>query len=252
MKIKYPINLKQILLFSSLIILVLGVSTILVSTLVRLDDKIKAEENNFTINERTAETIQSKFENMQSNSFVLFEAVSKLENQDEIKNLEQIFFNANQDILFIYSTDTGYRNNPGNENSFSLEDKAMSFLNSTHADSQKVKFFNTSSLLGIPSVIFLYEYGAANSLKTGAVCLSVQTLAELMSTGSNNATILVNENSEIIINPDYQSGEKEYPAVKKIISEVSSNPSENNAQTSIDGIFTAVHQIKNDLFVITT
>ena len=252
MKIKYPINLKQILLFSSLIILVLGVSTILVSTLVRLDDKIKAEENNFTINERTAETIQSKFENMQSNSFVLFEAVSKLENQDEIKNLEQIFFNANQDILFIYSTDTGYRNNPGNENSFSLEDKAMSFLNSTHADSQKVKFFNTSSLLGIPSVIFLYEYGAANSLKSGAVCLSVQTLAELMSTGSNNATILVNENSEIIINPDYQSGEKEYPAVKKIISEVSSNPSENNAQTSVDGIFTAVHQIKNDLFVITT
>ena len=44
MKIKYPISLKQILLFSFLIILVLGVSTALVSTLVRADDKIKAEE----------------------------------------------------------------------------------------------------------------------------------------------------------------------------------------------------------------
>ena len=46
MKIKYPISLKQILLFSFLIILVLGVSTSLVSTLIRADDRIKAEENN--------------------------------------------------------------------------------------------------------------------------------------------------------------------------------------------------------------
>ena len=50
-KIKHPISLKHILLFSSLIILVLGVSTFLVSTLVRSDDKLKAEENNYTIND---------------------------------------------------------------------------------------------------------------------------------------------------------------------------------------------------------
>ena len=76
MKIKYPISLKQILLFSFLIILVLGVSTTLVSTLIRTDDKIKAEENNFALNGRTAQTVQSVFENFQNNSFVLFEAFS--------------------------------------------------------------------------------------------------------------------------------------------------------------------------------
>lgn len=54
MKIKYPISLKQILLFSFLIILVLGVSTSLVSTLIRADDRIKAEENNLALNSRTA------------------------------------------------------------------------------------------------------------------------------------------------------------------------------------------------------
>ena len=60
-KIKFPIALKHILLFSSLIILVLGLTTFLVSTLVRGNDRIKAEENNHTINARTAETIQIEF-----------------------------------------------------------------------------------------------------------------------------------------------------------------------------------------------
>ncbi|MBQ1661081.1 MAG: hypothetical protein II054_01130, partial [Treponema sp.] len=75
-KIKYPISLKQILLFSFLIILVLGVSTALVSTLVRQDDKIKAEENNLALNGRTAQTVQNSFENMKSNSYLLFESFS--------------------------------------------------------------------------------------------------------------------------------------------------------------------------------
>ena len=68
MKIKYPISLKQILLFSFLIILVLGVSTSLVSTLIRADDRIKAEENNLALNSRTAQTDETEFENIKSNT----------------------------------------------------------------------------------------------------------------------------------------------------------------------------------------
>ena len=80
MKIKYPISLKQILLFSFLIILGLGVSTALVSTLIRTDDRIKAEENNLALNGRTAQTVQASFDNIQSNSYVLFEAFSAAAN----------------------------------------------------------------------------------------------------------------------------------------------------------------------------
>ena len=76
MKIKYPISLKQIALFSFLIILVLGVSTALVSTLVRADDKIRAEENNLALNGRTAQTVRTSLDNIQGNSYVLFEAFS--------------------------------------------------------------------------------------------------------------------------------------------------------------------------------
>ena len=70
-KIKFPIALKHILLFSFLIILVLGLTTFLVSTLVRGDDRRKAEENNHTINARTAQTVQQTFTNAQKNSTIL-------------------------------------------------------------------------------------------------------------------------------------------------------------------------------------
>ena len=86
MKIKYPISLKQILLFSFLIILVLGVSTALVSTLVHADDRIKAEENNLALNGRTAQTVQSAFENIQSNSYMLFEAFAAVKGTSQKKN----------------------------------------------------------------------------------------------------------------------------------------------------------------------
>ena len=87
-KIKFPISLKHILLFSALIILVLGVSTFLVSTLVRGDDRRKAEENNHTINARTAETVQLTFSSVQNNSYILFDAVSKLNDKTKLHKLQ--------------------------------------------------------------------------------------------------------------------------------------------------------------------
>ena len=112
MKIKFPISLKQILLFSFLIILVLGVSTTLISTLIRADDKIKAEENNFALNGRTAQTVEASFENIQNNSFVLFEAFSAVNSAAAKKELGDAFFRSNQDVLFVFSPETELLVNP--------------------------------------------------------------------------------------------------------------------------------------------
>ena len=83
-----------------MIILVLGVSTTLVSTMIRTDDRIKAEENNLTLNGRTSQTLQSSFENIQNNSFVLFEALSKFSDSTYKNDLIQTFFKSNPDALF--------------------------------------------------------------------------------------------------------------------------------------------------------
>lgn len=115
MKIKYPISLKQILLFSFLIILVLGVSTSLVSTLIRADDRIKAEENNLALNSRTAQTVETAFENIKSNTYFLFEAFYAVNDSKQKAALAQSFFRSNQDVLFVSSEETGLLFNPSYE-----------------------------------------------------------------------------------------------------------------------------------------
>ena len=115
MKIKYPISLKQILLFSFLIILVLGVSTSLVSTLIRADDRIKAEENNLALNSRTAQTVETAFENIKSNTYFLFEAFYAVNDSKQKAALAQSFFRSNQDVLFVSSEETGLLFNPSAE-----------------------------------------------------------------------------------------------------------------------------------------
>ena len=259
MKIKFPISLKQILLFSFLIILVLGVSTALVSGLVRNDDRIKAEENNFALNGRTAQTVESSFENIQGNSYVLFEAFETTDSVIQQDKLADSFFRSNPDVLFISSPQTGLLFSPEGAD---FEDAVEDFLESPQAASvisndspdQSAVYYNASAIFDCPSIIFIYKYGPLNAVNTGIVGLNTEFLAELMATGSNNTTILVDSNANILINPDFASTEKVRNDFLDIIKVLLNNPQESNAQNQDKetGVFTAVHQIKDDLFVITT
>ena len=258
-KIKFPISLKHILLFSALIILVLGVSTFLVSTLVRGDDRRKAEENNHTINARTAETVQLTFSSVQNNSYILFDAVSKLNGktaQNAGSDSEQLvsdFFNVNRDVVFIFSPDTDLKINPSYSNENIEPDAVLNFIKSKNLEGAKV--YNSNELLN-PSVVLFFKYGPSNVIKTAAVGLDTNALASLMSTGSNNATLLVDENTNVLINPDFESKDKKYAEAFELIDYINNKTDTDNTQSLIETLngkkFIAVHKIKNDLFVITT
>ncbi len=260
-KIKFPISLKHILLFSALIILVLGVSTFLVSTLVRGDDRRKAEENNHTINARTAETVQLTFSSVQNNSYILFDAVSKLNGKNKTAQvsasdselLVSDFFNVNRDVIFIFSPDTDLQINPSYSNKNIEPDAVLNFIKSKNLESAKV--YNSNELLN-PSVVLFFKYGPSNVIKTAAVGLDTNALASLMSTGSNNATLLVDENTNVLINPDFESKDKKYAEAFELIDYINNKTDTDNTQSLIETLngkkFMAVHKIKNDLFVITT
>ena len=260
-KIKFPISLKHILLFSALIILVLGVSTFLVSTLVRGDDRRKAEENNHTINARTAETVQLTFSSVQNNSYILFDAVSKLNGKNKTTQasdsdselLVSDFFNVNKDVIFIFSPDTDLQINPSYSNENIEPDAVLNFIKSKNLESAKV--YNSNELLN-PSVVLFFKYGPSNVVKTAAVGLDTNALASLMSTGSNNATLLVDDNTNVLINPDFESKDKKYAEAFELIDYINNKTDTDNTQNLIETLngkkFMAVHKIKNDLFVITT
>jgi len=125
-----------------LIILVPGVSTFPVSTLFRKDDRIKSEESNFALNGRTAQTIQTAFEDIQSNSFVFIEAYSVIKSEKEKESPAEIFFRSNHDVLFVSSAESALFFNPSvtdyqeNVTTFLTEKEALSF--------EKTAYYNAS------------------------------------------------------------------------------------------------------------
>ena len=259
-KIKYPIALKHILLFSVLIILVLGLTTFLVSTLVRGDDKRKAEENNHTINARTAETAQMAFSNVQKNSYTLFDATSKLKlsgdkNEKAAAALLDDFFRVNDDVIFILSPDTGFKVNPAFKEKNIARNSVDAFVKARMGGAT-VEYFNAKEALGFDSVVFAYNYGPANAQKSAAVGLDTKVLADLMSSGANNTTILVDQNSRVLINPDYESQETNYSAAQELIDSIKNKPETDNTQSLVETEqgrkFISVHRTKDNLYVITS
>ena len=268
-KIKFPIALKHILLFSFLIILVLGLTTFLVSTLVRGDDRRKAEENNHTINARTAQTVQQTFTNAQKNSYILFDAFSKIKepakkggqaSQEVRASLIADFFRVNDDIIFVSSPDTNLKVNPSFKEKIggaAGEKKLSDFLIANKsAASGKVRYFNARETLDIDSIIFTFQYGPLNSVKNAAVGVDTKALAALMSSGANNATILVDQDSAVLINPDYESELKTYIAAQSLIDSIKDKEGVDNtqslAETENGRKFISVHKTKDNLYVITS
>lgn len=128
---------------------------------------------------------------------------------------------------------------------------AASALSNKSAD-EKAFYLNASEVFEFPAVIIIFKYGPSNDIKNGMVGLNVSSLAELMSTGSSNTTLLVDQKANILINPDFSSTETVCEDMLPFVESLASNPQETNIQESLNGSLVAVHQIKDDLFAITT
>lgn len=253
-KIKFPISLKQILLFSSLIILVLGVSTFLVSTLIRANDRVNAEENNHTINGRTANTIEIIFDDIVNNSFVLFDGTSKVSNNSEKQNLINNYFTSNENVIFISSEDTNLKINPKFDNE--LSSKIKNYI-SDKKTSKEINYYNSTDDLSIPSIVVSYQYGPKNAVKNGFVGLKTEFLSDLMSTGANNTTILIDSKCNILINPDFSDKNKTFLDAKEYVDMLNNSENQDNTMNLVkkadkNSYFISVHSINNNIFAVTT
>lgn len=253
-QIKFPISLKQILLFSSLIILVLGVSTFLVSTLIRTDDRINAEENNHTINGRTASTIQILFDQVINNSYMLFDAESSIRDKNEYARLKEDYFNSNQNVIFVMGGNKAFELNPSYEWKEAFD--ACKQTLTEQGTLKEVEFKNYSEQTGISSILISYPYGPENNVQNGFVCIKTDFLSDIMSTGANNSSLLLDADANILINPDYDSKVKVFEEAKKYINELKDGKTDNTMslvkEEGKDSFFICVHALKNNLYVSTT
>ena len=210
-KVKVPISLKLVSIFSILVIVILVSITLMVSTLVRDDEQKKAEENNLTINTRSAQTIENSILNAQANANGFFNTLILLESEEDYKKKAELLFedycSRNTDTIFLYSSDIGMKANAAFLKAHS--DLAYTFKNwldknpEIKKSVEKGEFVikNISPLFNkaILCILFPHENPVTQKSDFVAVAFNVDNLAEILSTGSYNTSFLINKDGDILI-----------------------------------------------------
>lgn len=263
-KVKVPISLKLVTIFSILVIVALGIAVAAVSIFVRGDEKNKAEANNQTINQRTAESVQTAFLDEQINAVGLLNALHVLpEGDTDAENfLFKDFCNRSNDIIFISSKKTGVlvEEKLLNKNA-GLAEKAQKWISSL-AETSKVtsignaEVVNASSLLNTPALCILFPYTVNGVKETAAVAFNSDSLSNLLTTGSVNSSFLVNKEGEVLIHSDTDKmlkGENlsSLTAVKEFLVSESDNMQSIYPDENGDAWFYAYHRIVGNMLVIT-
>lgn len=215
-KVKFPISLKLGTIFSILIVLVLGTSTLIIYRLLSSEEEAKAEENNQTINSRTATSIESMFMDILSDSNGYLNTLLLLDNDGDFTQKQDILFNdlcaRNSELQFIYTTEGLYKTELkfGETNPESKENFEKWLKSNEKVKNQvlagKFAVENLSPVYEIASICILYPHfnPLSSSTELVAVGFDSKKYDDILATGSFNSTFLVNENGTVLIHSDFE------------------------------------------------
>ena len=210
-RVKHPIGVKLGAIFGSLVIIVLGITVALIYILFANDQRVNAKSNTISLNETTANAVQTKIQNIQGNTNNYLNVIYFIKDDNHFEEEAAYFFEelctANPDILFVYSSELGYspskefvQTNPGGEAVFqSWLDKNPILKNSVNNGNFETK--DLSQALSRPYTLgtfFLYDQSFI------CVAYDVEALKETCFKNSN-ATYVVNNRGEALIYEDNQT-----------------------------------------------
>ncbi len=209
-KVTRPIGITLIVIISIIVIIALGTVTGLVSLFVTQDIKTNAEENNLTINSRTASDCDNRVNNILSATGMFVDILSDADTEAEINNAENILFTHNKEIIGLYhlKKDRMFYNStffskhelsPSVAKSYFEQERIkLSEIQPTTVQVQNVSpFFNTPLL-----ALFFGIGDNAEDFTPVCVLFSSEGMGESFSSGSVNQSFLVNGSSDILIHGD--------------------------------------------------
>jgi adenylate cyclase len=209
--VRYPIGFKLVLIITVLLLVSLGAITALVSVMVSGDVRLTAEENNFTVNRRSAAEAEIILSMIRSNALVLLDTISgsgeaAVSTGGDAAG-DGVFFGRNQDIAAIAVTP-------------SLELVNHRFFLSNEADPALVRAFldaradavdrcrqgdvvllNAAPVFGIPVLVLLYPWQEGGTGEAAAVFFSSNMLTDTFGTGTNQS-FLINDDGDLLVHTD--------------------------------------------------
>jgi adenylate cyclase len=192
-------------IISVLLLVSLGAITLLVSVMVSADVRITAEDNNFTINLRSASEAETALATIQSETLLLLDTLDALSGTEAFlaQTTAALFFRRNPDAAAIV---------PAADGGASLVNEAFfaangldpgridGFIRSETAGSEssgELYLRNAGPAFGVPLLALFFPRGDGAWL----VLFSPESLAGTFGAGAN-LSFLVNDRGDLLIHPD--------------------------------------------------
>jgi adenylate cyclase len=208
-KTKHTISAKLISITSLIVVAALGIITTLVSYYVTNDVRINAEENNLTINSRSAADIENRLESIHSNVYLLLDMIDASGSEGNLsRQATAFFFERNPSIAAVIISDSKTLINTSFFISHELENSVLeSFvLNESDAIQRGKKgeiiAVNASPYFDYPMIGLIYPYDDGVKQSSLIILFSSDSLSEIFGTGSLNSSFMVNNEGELLAHPD--------------------------------------------------
>ena len=205
-RVRHPIGVKLGTIFGSLVILVLGITVALVYILFAKDQSVTAKSNTISLNETTANAVQTKFQNIQSSVNNYLNVIYVLRGDEDFEKEERMFFNqlcrANPELLFIYTDEDGYKASPYQDKTIATSGESVfaSWVKRNPIVTNSVKRGNIEIKDLSDALERPYSIGVMFKNADNFVCAAfdVETLKETCFKNSN-ASYVVNTRGEALI-----------------------------------------------------
>lgn len=232
-KVKRPIGVKLVVIFSFLLALAVGAVTYAVSFFVSQDTRSNAEENNLAINSRTASDTENRINNAVSSVTMFLDLAFNTSSDTAGRtSLEKLFFDRHRDIVAVYysSGDDGIL--------FSSEkflvsheiekDSLLSYMKQENESTEKAmngsfEILNATPFFNIPLICFFCPASTSNGDGAVAFLYSTAEIGESFAAGSINQSFFVNNDGIVLVHSDLEKmntgkDESDSPIVKEMLS----------------------------------
>lgn len=223
-KVRFSIGLKLILIINTLVLISLGAVTFIVSYFTGEDTQIIAEENNHTINLRSAVSVESELNTIRANSFLLLDMITSAGTSASIsRQASAFFFERNQDIaaIALYNGDSGQEERLLLNNRFFLSNELETSLVATFIKNNfdimnkacrgEVFLLSAASLFQAPVLVLLYPWTESGRNQAAVLFFSGEVISSVLSSTSanvgvksENLSFLINHEGDLLVHNDFE------------------------------------------------
>ena len=217
----FPIGVKLALIIAFIVLASLGSVTFLNSYFVSQDVRRTAEENNLTLNARSADSVQNELGAVRANVLQLLDLINAAgggKNSALAKQAEAFFFERNTAIaeimLFtnaaadsppaLYTRLTNTRFFLANEIDYGASDDfaAQNSKNISSAGSGEIMAVNASPQFGMGMLALLLPYRENGLEQCCAILFSLESISDILGNGATSQSFMINDSDGLLCHPE--------------------------------------------------